>query len=247
VSGALNAADASNPRTDIVYVQVSDPSEGDGTSVPKVARGYLAGTPSATPATPATPARSFVIAQINVPKAGGGNPTVTWVAPYAGAAGAPLYVPTKAALDAITGYPYQQAIVYADPTTVYNGLWARRGTAWQVIASDSDWSPLGLAGGITVNGGAPSTRVQAKQASFKGSIKSTGTFTANTTAIPLLAAAFPLPTWARPKQTRDFPVAGHNGASGCRVSVFSDGTMTLDIGAVVPLYVSLDNISYSVD
>jgi hypothetical protein len=246
VSGALNAADASNPRTDIVYVQVSDPSEGDGTSVPKVARGYLAGTPSATPATPATPARSFIIAQINVPKAGGGNPTVTWVAPYAVAAGAPLYVPTKAALDAITGYPYQQAIVYADPLAVYNGLWARRGSAWAVVSSDSGDSPLGLAGGIAEQAGTPSVRRRAERVTFDGFIKSTTAFSPNT-SYPLLAAAFQLPTWARPPQAKYIPVAGNSGSSTCRVSVLSDGSMTLEVGAVVPSYVSLDNIQYTVD
>lgn len=115
---------------------------------------------------------------------------------------------------------------------------------WTPLVYDTGWSALGLAGGIAVNGGAPSVQRERKTVTFKGSIKSTGTFTANTSGISLLALAYPLPTWARPKQTRDFPVAGHNGASGCRASVYTDGTMTLDIGAVVPAFVSLDNINY---
>lgn len=252
-TGAITAADASNPRTDIIYVKVSDPSEGDGSTVPSVVRGYLAGTAAAVPTVPAAPARSFVVAQINVPKAGGGNPTVTWVAPYAVAAGAPLYVPTKAALDAITGYPYQQAIVYADPLAVYNGLWLRQGSAWEVIASDSGWSNLGLAAGIAAQAGSPAVKRAAKDVGYQGYVKavnpSTGAdtpFVANT-SYPLLSSSFPLPTWARPKQAKYIPLAGNSGSSGCRVTVNSDGTMSLEIGAVIPLYVSLDAIKYRVD
>lgn len=102
-SGTLTAANASNPRVDIVYVQVDDPSESDGTSVPAVRRGYLAGVAAATPVAPAAPARSFVVAQINVPVAGGGNPTVTWVAPYAVAAGGVLLLGAADSPQALAG------------------------------------------------------------------------------------------------------------------------------------------------
>lgn len=84
VTGSVTAANASNPRVDIVYVQLSDPAESDGSSTPGVAVLYLAGTAAATPTAPATPARSVVLAQINVPVSGGGSPTVTWVAPTLG-------------------------------------------------------------------------------------------------------------------------------------------------------------------
>jgi len=102
VSGALTAANASNPRTDIIYVQLSDAAE-DGASpgaAPGVTVGYRAGTPAAVPSTPAAPARSMVLARINVPRSGGGNPTVTWVAPYAVAAGGTLPVASAAELTA---------------------------------------------------------------------------------------------------------------------------------------------------
>lgn len=80
-TGTVTAADATNPRIDIVYIQVSDPAEGDGSTTPQAQVLYLAGTPAATPSAPATPGRSMVLAQINVPKSGGGSPSVTWVAP----------------------------------------------------------------------------------------------------------------------------------------------------------------------
>lgn len=87
VTGSVTAADASNPRKDIVYVQVSDPSTSDGSTTPGIVIAYTAGTPAASPSAPTTPSRAFVLAEINVPASGGGSPSVTWVAPYAVAAG----------------------------------------------------------------------------------------------------------------------------------------------------------------
>lgn len=84
-SGTMAAADGSNPRVDIVYVKITDPE--DGLTPPKAERLYLAGVPAASPVAPAVPAGGFVIANLNVPKAGGGAPTATWVAPTLLAAG----------------------------------------------------------------------------------------------------------------------------------------------------------------
>lgn len=101
VSGALVASNASNPRVDIVYVQITDAAE-DGAApgqAPVVTIGYLAGTAAASPVAPAAPARALTLARINVPKTGGGNPTVSWVAPYAVAAGGVGSYPT---LDGLT-------------------------------------------------------------------------------------------------------------------------------------------------
>jgi hypothetical protein len=82
-TGSITAADGTNPRVDIIYVQVSDnvqdSSGSEGGTV-----GYLAGTPAATPVAPNAPARSLVIANIAVPKLGGGNPAVSWMAPSYG-------------------------------------------------------------------------------------------------------------------------------------------------------------------
>lgn len=79
-TGTVTAADASNPRVDIVYVQVNDTVQ-DGSGLRNGVVGYLAGVPAATPSPPATPARSMVLTNINVPKSGGGAPTVSWIAP----------------------------------------------------------------------------------------------------------------------------------------------------------------------
>jgi len=143
VSGTLTPADATYPRTDIVYVQVSDPAE-DGSAAPAVAVGYLAGSPSQTPQPKAAPARSLVLAQINVPKAGGGAPSITWTAPQVGT-GAPRFQ-TKAQLDAwTTATRGQEAVVVADPTVAYSRPWYFDGTGW--VHSLTPGVPFAVASG----------------------------------------------------------------------------------------------------
>ncbi|OII27560.1 hypothetical protein [Frigoribacterium sp. MCBA15_019] len=130
VSGALTASNASNPRTDLVYVQVTDAAE-DGAApgqAPVVTVGYIAGTASATAPTPATPVRSIPLAKINVPKTGGGNPTVTWIAPYAVAAGGFLPVWDQTERD---------ALAKSEPLAIWrlDKHWAElwNGSGWEVI------------------------------------------------------------------------------------------------------------------
>lgn len=77
-SGAITAANATNPRVDIVYVQINDADQ-DASGQRGGAVGYLAGVPAASPVAPAAPARSMVLANLNVPVSGA--PTVSWVAP----------------------------------------------------------------------------------------------------------------------------------------------------------------------
>ncbi len=131
-TGSVTAANASYARVDIIYVQISDPAESDGSSVPSVVRGYLAGTASASPVAPTPPARSFVIANINVPVSGGGSPSVTWVAPTTVSAGGILPVGTLAQLNAISGVTGQYAAVTSDSTVTNRGLYFWNGTAWTV-------------------------------------------------------------------------------------------------------------------
>lgn len=85
-TGTITAADASNPRIDIVYVKLTDPAEGDAGTVGATVL-YLAGTAAASPSAPATPTDSFLLATISVPKSGTGAPTATWAAPTLGDTG----------------------------------------------------------------------------------------------------------------------------------------------------------------
>lgn len=126
-TGSITAADATNPRVDIVYVTLNDPSQSDGSATPDVFVGYLAGTPSgSSPSAPMPPARSMVLFQINVPKQGGGSPTVTNVAPYTVAAGAPIPVRSQAERDALSAYDGLQVYRLDTHTTETYGP-----TSWQ--------------------------------------------------------------------------------------------------------------------
>lgn len=85
-TGNMNAADPTYSRIDLISMQVSDPAESDGSTLPGVSPVYTPGAPAATPVAPPPPPRSLLLAQITVPKAGAGSPSVVWVAPYLGAA-----------------------------------------------------------------------------------------------------------------------------------------------------------------
>lgn len=130
-TGSVTAANATNPRIDIIYVQVDDPSESDGSTVPAVTRKYLAGTAAAVPAAPTTPARSFVVAKINVPTSGGGSPTVTWAAPYAVGAGGILPVASS------TLYPATPHVGQVVDDAALGGLYRFNGTIWQPVGVES--------------------------------------------------------------------------------------------------------------
>lgn len=100
-AGSITAADATNPRVDIVYVRVNDNVQ-DGSGFTNGEVGYLAGTPAATPSAPATPARAMVLATISVPKVGAGAPAVSWVAPTFNA---PAWTSYSMAWTAVTTSP----------------------------------------------------------------------------------------------------------------------------------------------
>jgi hypothetical protein len=154
VTGAITASNASNPRVDLIYVQVTDAAEdGAAPGQPAVVTvGYLAGTASASPVAPALPARSIGLARINVPKTGGGNPTVQWIAPYAVGAGGLLPVWDQAERDALTK---------TEPLLVWrlDKHWAElwNGSGWEVIGTHAErdtyfeWNSgsTGIGGGNT--------------------------------------------------------------------------------------------------
>lgn len=149
VTGSVTAANATNPRKDIIYARVDDPAESDGTSVPAVAIAYLAGTAAASPVPPATPARSMVLAIINVPASGGGSPTVTWSAPYAVGAGGIIPVRTTTERDALAALGNTDCPVWVDVAgTLYRG----NGSTWTKL---SPTTTVTTAGAVTL--GTPDT------------------------------------------------------------------------------------------
>jgi hypothetical protein len=131
VTGSITAADATNPRKDILYIQVNDASAGDGSGARNANILYLAGVPAATPSAPALPPRSFLIAGIDVPKSGAGAPTATWNKLFTVAAGGILPVATQAIRDALTTYP-GLAVWRLD----LNVLQIYTGSAWRTMSYD---------------------------------------------------------------------------------------------------------------
>jgi len=88
----VSAAHATLPRIDIVTVRINDNVE-DSSGLETATVQYKAGTAGAVPVAP-SPAttRELIIATIAVPASGGGNPVVSWVAPYSVAAGGRVFV-----------------------------------------------------------------------------------------------------------------------------------------------------------
>ncbi len=97
-SGALAAADASNPRIDAVYLRIKDNAIDVGGQATAVVE-YKAGTPNASPARPTVMAdgstaltQAHVFGWITVPAAGGGTPTVVQNRRFTASAGGVLPV-----------------------------------------------------------------------------------------------------------------------------------------------------------
>jgi hypothetical protein len=122
VTGSMTAADATNPRKDIVYVKVNDDDiDGSGSRNAQIL--YAAGTPNASPVPPATPARSLVLGTITVPASGGGSPT-TALGQITVASGGLLPVASSTVRDALITNPIGGMSVYREDTDsveVYNG------------------------------------------------------------------------------------------------------------------------------
>ena len=139
ITGTVTAADATYDRKDIVYIQINDPTSGDGTGTLKYDPQYLAGSPSATPAAPTLPARSFLVGTISVPKAGGGSPTVQLNPARYVAAGAALPVSLaerEALAGKYDGLTVQRTDVAGRPLETWDGSdWWRVGGGPHATAS----------------------------------------------------------------------------------------------------------------
>lgn len=118
---ALTARNATNPRIDLVVVQVASGSVATVKTID--------GTPAASPSAPALPAQHIELARLNVPATGGGAVTVdsTWRA-YAASLGGNLYVETAARLPG-SGNQKGQWAVALDTGRDY--VW--NGTAWVLL------------------------------------------------------------------------------------------------------------------
>lgn len=100
--GPLAAADATNPRKDIVVLRVYDNDE-DSSGLRLARSEYLAGVAGSSPAEPAVPAGAIRLATIDVP-ASPGAPAVTDRRPFVVGSGGILPVRDQAERDALPAY-----------------------------------------------------------------------------------------------------------------------------------------------
>lgn len=146
----VSAADATNPRKDIVICRVYDHDE-DASGNRFARTEYLVGTPAASPAEPATPGSAIKLALLDVPSVGGGglgSAVVTDTRPFTVAPGGILPVRVAGDIAAGTEGRYRDRLdtnlmerdsgsvweTVADPAlfkawTSYSPAWSSSGTA----------------------------------------------------------------------------------------------------------------------
>lgn len=127
----LTAADATNPRKDIVVLQVQDNDE-DSSGFRRARSFVVTGTPAPSPVEPAVPASAFKMATVDVP-ASPGAATLTYNSPFTIASGGILPVRNDAELLGTSGGLYDGAARWRQDT---NALEVHNGAAtWDVVAS----------------------------------------------------------------------------------------------------------------
>jgi hypothetical protein len=140
----ISAADATNPRIDLVYIQVQDDFYTG--SAHQAVMTVATGTPAASPATPATPVNSIALAtvRVNAGVTSITNSNITNLATQATIIGQVKVFQTLAALSALTGMAANDlAAVVADSTATNNTFYYYTGSVWsQIIGKTFDASAI---------------------------------------------------------------------------------------------------------
>jgi hypothetical protein len=126
---AVTAADATNPRKDIVALQIQDHDE-DSSGQRRAQSVYVAGTPAPSPVEPALPSNSFRLATVDVP-AGSSTPTLTYNAPLTVAVGGIVPVRTDSELPGGSSGLYDGAARWnqaLNELQIHNG-----GSTWETV------------------------------------------------------------------------------------------------------------------
>ncbi|MEV0805725.1 hypothetical protein [Micromonospora sp. NPDC050200] len=121
----LAAADATNPRKDIIQLRVYDHDE-DLSGLRLARTEYKVGVAGPTPAEPGVDAGAFRLAMFDVPRSGGGAAAVTDRRPFTVASGGTLPVRSEAERDALAAHPGMRVFrLDVDREEVYhgNGRW----------------------------------------------------------------------------------------------------------------------------
>lgn len=241
---ALSAADATNPRFDLIVARVQDAAYSGATNAASVA--VVTGTPGPSPAEPSVPANSLVLARVSV-AAGATSITNANITDrrttQAGqsrtaALGAP--VPCTSTTRPTTGL-YAGLLAWETDT---KSLVAYSGSVWETIASaNTAWTTPTLAGSWSNYGGAfslPGYRRIGDVVYLRGLVARSGSPSAND-------VIFTLPAGFRPTGTVMFPAwAGVNTVS--RVDINNAGQVTWQDGtaAQAATFLSLSGILFAV-
>lgn len=154
ITGAINPADQTNARKDILYIQVNDSSAGDNSGAKSAPVLYAAGDPltGKAPDLTGSRARSFLVGTIDVPKLGGGNPTATLNPARYVAAGGILPV-NLSERDALTKYDMltiQRTDVAGRPLETWDGgEWVRYSRSYAKAAGTA---AIGIVGAGSLGG-----------------------------------------------------------------------------------------------
>jgi len=126
ITGNIDAADATLTRYDRVWIRLNDSTAGDVSGAVSANVEYQAGTAGAGVPI-ALPNRCFLVADITVPPAGGGSPTVALNPARFVSAGGILPIASQAAQDALSKYPASEIIRTDDKYKQY----ISDGTKWR--------------------------------------------------------------------------------------------------------------------
>lgn len=163
-SGSVTAADGTNPRKDIVYIQVNDSSAGDGSGAVSAPLLYLAGTPGVDPSAPALPnVRCFLVGTITVPQVGGGAPSAVLNPARYVAAGGILPVASEAEAAGLVQTP-GLTIAYPNGMTATSDgyTFVERAQGVTLTPPDSGWSVVGGLVKVRTNGGLQQVTITAR-------------------------------------------------------------------------------------
>jgi hypothetical protein len=226
-TGSVTAA-GSSARKDRLDVQVSDPAESDGSSVPAIKIVYTQGAATGG-AVPAAPARSHALCVINVPASGGGSPTVTWAPEWSGDPGEWTFN-TRNEADAYAdnigrgNVPIGQlasVIADSDPKNNLVWVWDVPSTSWVRFPNSQIW-PVNLTGIYSAGSPTPQAALQGSTGVLEGVVKSSSaTFVSGTeyTIGSISTAVGPL--------TEHIFACMANATAVFGVKVKTDGTITI--------------------
>jgi len=138
---ALDAADGSNDRIDIIVARVYD-DDHDASGMREAVTEYVAGNPAADPDPPATPAGALLLAEITVPSGGSPAPSLQYVAPFHVAVGGVL--PVRDGNEGPDSGRYHGMVRYRQDTDT---LEAWDGSTWVPIAQKG-WETI--VDGVTI-------------------------------------------------------------------------------------------------